>query len=185
MSGRPVRPSPVDLRDLADRCAEEATTEPVMFVRSIVEARELRTDAAPHDQAVTTLEAVSHAAVATTPSTRSAKPRRDFLVRDLALKLCGSHAHSGRPDQHALYGGKGCGLSSILELALNSTFLSPCTVSVCAISDPITPSTKATSASVVQPGRWINSINSSSCSPLDKSWSAERNSLIFGSRSSA
>lgn len=83
---------PVDLCDLADRRTEEATSEPMVLVEEIIEAGELCRDAPAHDQAVTTFEAVLHAAVATTLRGSCANPGTISLVTAVRLRLCGSPA---------------------------------------------------------------------------------------------
>ena len=60
-------PLPVDLSYLADGRAEEATAQPVVLIEKIVEPGELGRHATAHEEPVSALEAVLHAAIATIP----------------------------------------------------------------------------------------------------------------------
>ncbi len=76
-------PAAVDLGDLADHRTEEPTFQPVVLVEERVEPGELGAHARTHDQSVTALEALLHAAVATTSPGRSANPGVESQVRVL------------------------------------------------------------------------------------------------------
>jgi hypothetical protein len=87
-----VRPTPVDLSYLADGRAEEATAQPVVLVEKIVEPGELGRHATAHEEPVSALEAVPHAAIATIPPDWCVNRKATSQVTDLHLRLCGSAA---------------------------------------------------------------------------------------------